>query len=232
MSKIEWTDLTWNPATGCSWISPACDNCYARPMANRMKGNPKMKGKYRNGFKVTYHPEELERKFPGKNKKIFICSMGDLFHRDVPFSFIWRVFKVIRNNPQHIFQILTKRPGRALTFFRKFDVEFMPKNVWIGVTVENRKELHRISVLRDMPKAVKFVSFEPLLEDMGTPDLSGIDWVIVGAETGPGARSMNPDWARSIRDECKNFNIPFFFKQMSKKSEIPDDLMIKEFPNI
>jgi protein gp37 len=235
MSKIEWTDKTWNPITGCSWISPGCDNCYARRMANRLHSNPKTP-KYWNNFEVTCHPEELNRDFGSKPKKIFVCSMSDLFHKDVKFSFIWQIFRIIRNNPQHTFQILTKRPGRMVQFFQKFEVGFIPENAWIGVTAENQKQLHeRVSQLVYIHAKTRFVSIEPILDDVSEEfeiylKARFIDWVIVGGETGPGAREMNPDWARSIRDQCQSAGVPFFFKQMSKKQLIPDDLNIKEFP--
>lgn len=236
MSKIQWTDITWNPATGCEKISPGCQNCYAEKQAKRLKRMGQKK--YRDEFKVTCHPEELERVFPKKSRKIFVCSMGDLFHKDVPFSFIGKVFKVIKQNPQHTFQILTKRPEIMHEFLGTCEPNFIPKNVWLGITAENWDEfVVRSWYLYDIPKAVKFISMEPLLEDIylrKTKDykyyISHFDWIIAGGETGPNARPMNPDWARNIRDQCIVDDIPFFFKQMSKKQPIPDDLNIKEFP--
>jgi len=228
MSKIEWTDITWNPVTGCSKISPGCKNCYAESMSKRLQGMGQKK--YENGFEVCCHHDELNRDFGKKPKKIFVCSMSDLFHEEVKFSFIWQIFRVIRANPIHTFQILTKRPRRMVKFLQKFQDEFIPENSWIGVTAENQEIFdERVYELASIDINRKFISIEPML---GEIKLHGgvIDWVIVGGETGPKARLMNPDWARSVRDQCKEFGIPFFFKQMSNKQPIPDDLMIREFP--
>jgi protein gp37 len=230
MTKIEWTDITWNPVTGCSWVSPGCDNCYAKRMAKRLKAMGQ--SKYCNEFEPTCHPGALHDQFPKKPKKIFVCSMSDLFHEDIHFSFIWAIFRKIRINSQHTFQILTKRPERMSRFIKKFQPEFMPENLWIGVTAENQYQYEKRSYeLASINCRVKFVSIEPMLSSI---ELFGYvpDWVIVGGETGPKARTMNPDWVRSIRDQCKAESIPFFFKQMSNKQPIPDDLMIKEFPVI
>jgi protein gp37 len=222
MTKIEWTDQTWNPSTGCEKISAGCLNCYAEKMAKRLKGMGQKK--YKRGFLPDYHIKELLRDFGKKPKKIFVNSMGDLFHKFIPDHFIYRVIRVIERNPQHIFQILTKRPERVSRIQ-------WPKNVWFGVTVENREERKRINDLRRIPCKTKFISFEPLLEDIGIVDLSGIDWVIVGAETGPGARNMEMDWARGLFETCwAQDNIPFFFKKVSKGDICPEDLKIREFP--
>lgn len=227
MSKIEWTDITWNPVTGCDWISPGCDNCYAKAMAKRLKGMGQEK--YRNEFEVTEHYEELKRDFGKKPKKIFICSMSDLFHEYVTYGFIAAVLRVIKKNPQHIFQILTKRPENALGFQERKCIDW-PKNVWFGVTAENQEQFDkRVYELASINAKVKFVSIEPMLESIHL--CGGVaDWIIVGGETGPGAREMKVDWARSIRDQCQENGVPFFFKQMSKKQPIPGDLNIKEFP--
>lgn len=232
MSKIEWTDITWNPVTGCNWISPGCDNCYASAMSKRLKGMGQEK--YKNGFKVTCHYKELERDFGKKPKKIFVCSMGDLFHRNVPFNFIDKVLEVIENNPQHIFQILTKRPWVAVVFQEVMD-RLWPKNVWFGVTAENQHQLkERGDSLFAINVKTCFLSIEPMLEKIVIPseyfENGVLKWVIVGAETGPNARIMYPYWPRMIRDQCKNAGVPFFLKQMSKKRPIPSYLNIKQFP--
>jgi protein gp37 len=198
-------------------------------MANRNHKNPKLEYKYRNNFGVTCHPEELKRKFPRKPKKIFLCSMGDLFHRKVPFEFIDLIMGKIGLNPQHTFQILTKRPARAL-YHQEHCSFSWPDNIWFGVTAENREQtLKRISYLYEIQARIKFVSFEPLLERISFDPLP-VNWVIVGGETGPKARSMDPDWVRSIKKTCGHLHIPFFFKQMSKKQPTPEDLNIKQFP--
>ncbi len=229
MSKIEWTDITYNPVTGCEKISPGCQNCYAEKMANRLQYNPKMKDKYKNGFKVTCHPKELKRDFGKRSKKIFVCSMGDLFHDNVSYEFIDQIFLKMIKNPQHIFQILTKRPENTYKYQEATGFDW-PENVWFGVTAENQEQYDkRVYELASINTKIKFVSIEPIL---GPIHLYGrvAEWVIVGGETGQRARPMNPDWARNIRDQCIEHNIPFFFKQMSKKQPIPNDLDIKEFP--
>ena len=228
MTKIEWTDESWNPVTGCTKCSPGCENCYAERMAPRLqKMSPQ---KYRNGFGVTLHLEELKKPLSWKKpRKIFLCSMGDLFHKNVPSEFIIQVMHTIAQTPWHTYQILTKRPERMLFFSRS---SFLPSNIWAGVTIENRDVLEErlIPLTRITGVDVRFVSCEPLLEFINF-DLSQIDWLICGGETGPNARPMNPDWARHLRDQCKLYDIPFFFKQMSSKQPIPDDLQIREFPH-
>lgn len=227
MSKIEWTDQTWNPTTGCQKISAGCENCYAEKWHKRLQSIGLEKYKRNFNF-VRTHESELDKRFVKKPSKIFINSMGDLFHHSVSYHFVFKVLEVIRKNPQHIFQILTKRPGRMGYFFA--NKSFL-ENLWLGVTVENKKELHRIDILRQFHAAVKFISFEPLLEHVSDIDLSGIDWVIAGAETGNGARPMDIEWARSLFMSCWNQgNIPFFFKKVSKGDICPDDLKIREFP--
>ncbi len=208
-SKIEWTESTWNPVTGCTKISPGCKNCYAERMALRLKaaGSPN----YANGFKVTLHPHALEIPLRWKkHRTIFVNSMSDLFHKDVPFDFISKVFDVMRRASHHRFQILTKRSDRLLELSPRLT---WPRNVWMGVTVENADSSFRIENLKQTNAATKFISFEPLLDPILDIDLRGIDWVIVGGESGPGARPMEPQWAIDIRDQCLNANVPFFFKQ-------------------
>lgn len=214
MSKIEWTEKSLNPVVGCTKVSAGCDNCYAAAMAKRLKamGTPG----YENGFSpVTLLPDRLKE--PIRRKKptrYFICSMGDLFHPRVPMSFIRKVINTIEQTPQHTYQILTKRPVRMeTTFYSKGDT---PSNVWIGTTVENRNVLSRIKTLRWIRAKVRFLSIEPLLEDLGEIDLTDIHWVIVGGENGPGARRMEPVWVESIFSQCQAANIPFFFKGWGK----------------
>ena len=208
-SKIEWTESTWNPVTGCTKTSPGCKNCYAERMALRLKaaGSPN----YANGFKVTLHPHALEIPLRWKkHRTIFVNSMSDLFHKDVPFDFITKVFDVMRRASHHRFQVLTKRSDRLLELSPRLT---WPRNVWMGVTVENADCSFRIENLRQTNAATKFISFEPLLGPIPDIDLDGIDWVIVGGESGPRARPMEPQWATDIRDQCLNADVPFFFKQ-------------------
>lgn len=225
-TKIEWTEETWNPITGCTKVSAGCKNCYAERMAKRLAGRYGYPAD--EPFKPTFHPGRL--KIPLKWKKprrIFVCSMSDIF--GAPLDWMCQVLRVIHRCPQHTFLLLTKRAD-SLTTFNHVCGWGEPKNIWIGVSVENRDTLTRLSALRETPLPVRFVSFEPLLEFV-SPDLTGIDWVIVGAETGLGARYMDPDWARDIRDQCRAAGVPFFMKQMSNKEPIPDDLMIREYPD-
>lgn len=211
MSKIEWTEKTWNPVTGCTKVSQACTNCYAEVMAKRLSGMPASKEKYKNGFKLTLHPESLEEPLKWKKPQMaFVVSMGDLFHEDVPFEFIDRVFDIIRKTPQHTYQVLTKRAKRMAEYF---DTRFTPKNVWLGVTCEHAQHYQRISYLRQIPATVRFLSCEPLLSDMHDIYLGGIDWVITGGESGVNARRTPVEWFRILRDQCRRSNVPFFFKQ-------------------
>lgn len=209
-TKIEWTDRTWNPVHGCTKISEACQNCYAEVMARRLKGNH-VSG-YEDGFKVTFNPDALKEPTRWKKpSKVFVCSMGDLFHEDVPFGEIGLVMSVIMENQQHTFQILTKRPGRMAAYFAK---HLLPQNVWLGVTCENRNHYGRVDCLRNIHAAkVKFVSCEPLLGNMPDINLEGIDWVITGGESGVCARRTPVEWFRNLRDACLRWNTPFFFKQ-------------------
>ena len=211
MSKIEWTEKTWNPVTGCTKYSQACTNCYAEVMAKRLSGMPASREKYKNGFKLTLHPESLEEPLKWKKPQmVFVVSMGDLFHEDVPFEFIDRVFDIIRKTPQHTYQVLTKRAKRMAEYF---DTRFTPKNVWLGVTCEHAQHYQRISYLRQIPATVRFLSCEPLMSDMHDIYLGGIDWVITGGESGVNARRTPVEWFRILRDQCRLSNVPFFFKQ-------------------
>jgi protein gp37 len=208
-TKIEWTEKSWNPLTGCDKISTGCRNCYAERLAKRLKAMEQKN--YRNGFKLTLHEDALS--LPLKWKKpamIFVNSMSDLFHEDVPFSFIRRVFSVMAEAHWHIFQVLTKRSSRLA---KLSDQLKWSQNIWMGVSVENADFTYRISNLVSTGAAVKFLSLEPLLGPIPGLDLSGIEWVIVGGESGPGARPMESQWVNYIRDQCKKADIPFFFKQ-------------------
>ena len=208
-SRIEWTQCTWNPVTGCTKISPGCLNCYAERMARRLQamGQPN----YRNGFRITLHPHMLEMPLHWRQPRtVFVNSMSDLFHEDVPLNFIQQVFDVMRRAPQHHFQILTKRSGRLSQL--AIDLPWA-ENIWMGVTVESSDYIARIDDLREIDAAVKFISFEPLLGPIAKCDLDAIDWVIVGGESGPAARPMDRRWVVDIRDRCLAANVPFFFKQ-------------------
>jgi protein gp37 len=208
-SGIEWTESTWNPVTGCTKLSSGCRHCYAERMAKRLQamGHPN----YARGFDVALHEHMLEVPLKWtKPRMIFVNSMSDLFHEDVPLQFIQRVFSTMRRAPHHTFQVLTKRSARLA----KLDHEInWPDNVWMGVTVENRSCCFRIDHLRQSHARVKFLSLEPLLGPLPDLDLEGIDWVIVGGESGPGARPLALDWVTEIRDRCLDVDVPFFFKQ-------------------
>ncbi len=208
-STIEWTDSTWNPVTGCSKISSGCIHCYAERLALRLQamGNPS----YTNGFSVTLHEDALT--LPLKWKKpqtIFVNSMSDLFHEDIPLEFILRVFNVMLRADWHCYQILTKRPERMLELNPRLP---WASNIWMGVTVEAENYTYRIEHLKRTNAAVKFLSLEPLLSPMNNLSLAGIDWVIVGGESGPNARPMEKDWVVDIKNQCQNEKVPFFFKQ-------------------
>jgi protein gp37 len=208
-SAIEWTNSTWNPMTGCTKISPGCANCYAERMALRLQAMGQ--ANYINGFKITTHEHALVLPLRWrKPQSIFVNSMSDIFHKAAPFDFIQRVFAVIEKASWHCFQVLTKRSDRLVELAPSLS---WPKNLWMGVTVENADFLHRIDDLRKVSAMVRFLSFEPLLGPMPQMDLSGIDWVIVGGESGPGARPLKPEWVRSLRDQCVERHVPFFFKQ-------------------
>lgn len=213
-TAIEWTEATWNPVTGCTKISLGCKNCYAERFALRLQatGNPR----YRNGFRVTLHPDLLDLPLRWKKPRlIFVNSMGDLFHEDVPFRFIQQVFEVMEECTWHTFQILTKRPKRAAEFSKDL---VWPPNIWIGTTVENMSVIQRVEWLRRIPAQTRLLSLEPLLGPLPNLPLDGIHWVIVGGESGPGARPMHPEWVRQIRDRCVVNSIPFFFKQWGGKN--------------
>ncbi len=209
-TRIEWTEQTWNPTIGCTKISPGCKNCYAEGMARRLKAMG-LKG-YERGFKLALMPERLAEPLERRKPTVyFVNSMSDLFHEKVPFAYVERVFRVMAQAQWHTFQILTKRAERMHDFCR---THYVPPNAWLGVSVENRKQgVPRIDVLRDVNATIRFLSVEPLLEDLGRLDLSGIHWVIVGGESGPGARPMRAEWAESVRRQCLEADVAFFFKQ-------------------
>ncbi|MBC8527171.1 MAG: phage Gp37/Gp68 family protein [Candidatus Cloacimonetes bacterium] len=208
-TKIEWTECSWNPVTGCTKVSLGCENCYAERMAKRLQAMGQQN--YKNGFKVTCHPKVLS--YPLKWKKtrlIFVNSMSDLFHEDIPFEFVLKIFQVMNKANWHTFQILTKRPERMHKFADKLN---WTPNIWMGVTVESYRYKNRIDILRDIPSETKFLSAEPLIEPLGKLNLNNIDWVIVGGESGIGARPMSPNWVNEIKMQCEKSQIPFFFKQ-------------------
>lgn len=210
-TKIEWTESTWNPITGCTKISSGCKHCYAEVMARRLHAMGQEK--YRNGFKLTLHPDVLNEPYNWKKPKmIFVNSMSDIFHKDVPVDFIQRIFTVIKENPHHLFQILTKRSD----ILRYYDSEGWlewPHNLWMGVTVENQDVIHRIDNLRLTGARVKFLSCEPLLTAIPAMNLQGIDWVIVGGESGHTPRLMKEEWVLNIKHQCSQAGVVFYFKQ-------------------
>ena len=208
-SAIEWTDATWNPATGCTKISPGCKNCYAERLATRLKAmrNPR----YTNGFNLTLHRDQLELPLKWRSpRRVFVNSMSDLFHEDIPFEFILSAFEVMGRAHWHTFQILTKRADRLASLATQ--LPWAP-NIWQGVSVEDQAHTSRIDELRKVPSAVRFLSIEPLLGPIERLDLTEIHWVIVGGESGPGFRQVQPEWVRQIKDQCKAAHVAFFFKQ-------------------
>ncbi|MCK4390887.1 MAG: phage Gp37/Gp68 family protein [Desulfobacterales bacterium] len=232
-SAIEWTDATWNPVTGCTKISLGCQNCYAERMAHRLQAMGQ--SNYTAGFKVRTHENALSLPLTWKKSRtIFVNSMSDLFHEKVPAAFISKVFRVMNEAQQHTFQVLTKRSENMRRLSHSLP---WPENVWMGVTVENSDYLKRMDDLRDTPARIKFVSFEPLLGPILDIDLTGIDWVIVGGESGPKARPMSPSWVKDIRDQCLAVEVPFFFKQWGglnkkKAGRVLDDRTWDDMPAI
>ena len=208
-SKIEWTETTWNPVTGCTKTSPGCQNCYAERLAKRLKAMGV--SNYSSGFKVALHQNSLEKPLDWKKPQtIFVNSMSDLFHEDIPEDFIFDVFKIMKKAAWHHFQILTKRSERLFGLSEKLD---WASNIWMGVSVENENYSYRIDHLRNIKAKVKFISFEPLLGYIENLNLNGIDWVIVGGESGPKARTIETSWVIQIRNRCIEESVPFFFKQ-------------------
>ena len=217
-SKIEWTEATWNPTTGCDKTSPGCDNCYALQMSKRLKamgmekyssdGDPRTSGP---GFGLTIHPDSLDAPRRWRAPRlVFVNSMSDLFHEEVPLGFIRDVFDVVADTPRHTYQLLTKRSRRLARIADQLD---WPSNLWMGVSIENDRYTYRARHLREVGAAVQFLSCEPLLGTVGTLELQGIDWVIAGGESGNGYRPVNVNWVRELRDKCLSEGVPFFFKQ-------------------
>lgn len=212
-SKIEWTDATWNPVTGCTKITRGCDHCYAERIAERFRGVPGHP--FENGFDLTLRPERLTQPLSWKKPRmIFVNSMSDLFHKDIPLDFINQVFDTMETADWHIFQVLTKRSALMKSYLKhRYGPTLTPKHIWCGVSVEDSTATARIEHLQQAPISVRFLSIEPLLGPVGNIDLEGISWVIVGGESGPNARPMKPEWVLEIRDICEQEGTPFFFKQ-------------------
>jgi protein gp37 len=239
MTAIEWTDATWNPFAGCSVVSPGCTNCYAMRQAWRLAHNPitpQYRGTVRrvNGDSVwTGQVNLAQHKLADplrwlQPRMVFVNSMSDLFHESVPDAWIGAVFEIMRQAPQHAYQVLTKRPERVLPFLER-SCEPIPPSCWLGVSVERQDFTARVDLLRRIPARIRFLSCEPLLGPLEL-ELDAVHLVIAGGESGPGHRAMNPDWARSIRDQCRVADVAFFMKQMAGKGPIPADLMIRETP--
>jgi protein gp37 len=208
-SSIEWTEMTWNPTTGCNKLTAGCKFCYAEIMSRRLHAMGIEK--YRNNFKITLHPETLDIPYTWKKPKVvFVNSMSDLFHKDVPLSFIKKVFKVMNETPQHTYQVLTKRADLLARYHEELT---WTQNIWMGVSVENQTVTNRIDFLRNTGAKIKFLSLEPLLSGLQNLNLTNIDWVIVGGESGPKARPMEKKWVLDIKRQCERENVPFFFKQ-------------------
>jgi protein gp37 len=212
-TSIEWTDATWNPVSGCSKIARGCDNCYAERFAERFRG---VRGHpFENGFDLTLRPHKLREPLSWRApRRIFVNSMSDLFHKEVPREFVDRVFDTMEQANWHVFQVLTKRSSLMRSYVNaRYLGRAAPPHIWIGVSVEDRRALTRLTHLRQTRASTRFISFEPLLEDLRDVDLAGIQWAIAGGESGPRARSVLPEWIRSIRDQCRSQGVAFFFKQ-------------------
>ena len=239
-TKIEWTDRVWNPTKGCSKISEGCKYCYAESFAKRLQAMGMED--YKDGFKFKILPHRLYEPLKIKKpQKFFVNSMSDLFHDDMPDEYLNQIFDVINQTPQHTYQILTKRVENMYIYFQNHNV---PQNVWLGVTVENSKYSYRIDILKKINATIKFISFEPLIDSAGKIDLTDIDWVIVGGESGYNGRPMKPEWVNEIYLQCQEKNIPFFFKQWgtwgsdgikrNKKAngKLFQDKIIQEYPKL
>jgi len=221
-SSIEWTEMTWNPTTGCDKVSQGCKFCYAEIMSKRLKAM--RVEKYKDNFAVRIHPKELKTPFTWKKPKIvFVNSMSDLFHEEVPLSFIRKVFKVMKDNPQHVFQVLTKRADRLLELDKELK---WTHNIWMGVSVEDNKVIERIDLLSQSGARTKFLSLEPLLGPLPNLNLKNIDWVIVGGESGHNPRPMNADWVINIQEQCQEKDVAFFFKQWGGKNKKKNGRML------
>jgi len=248
--KIEWTQKTWNPVTGCTPCSRGCENCYAMRMTKRLQSNPLTAEKYKNGTEVTIHRDELRRPHTwSKPSMIFVCSMSDLFHPAVPEVFISKLLSIITYCRQHTFQFLTKRPQRFAEYIRTHEIAELPKNLWVGTTIEDQEQADiRIHYLLKIPAYIRFISAEPLLGSIDIQKHLGgrtkmlvptggpkINWVIAGGETGPGARPMHPEWITSLRDQCQATDTPFFFKSWGGRQRSNNQLngiTHQQFPNI
>jgi protein gp37 len=217
-SAIEWTDATWNPVTGCTKISPGCDHCYAERFSERFRGTHGHP--FETAFDLTLRPERLEQPLRWRQPRmIFVNSMSDLFHKQIPTEFIARVFDTMERASWHTFQVLTKRSSLMRNFLRmRYGNARGPVHMWFGVSVEDGKRASRIRHLREAPAGVRFLSIEPLIGPVGVLDLTNMDWVIVGGESGPGARPMHAEWVRDIRDQCTTAGVAFFFKQWGGRS--------------
>ena len=213
LSSIEWTDATWNPVTGCTKITAGCDFCYAERFAERFRGVPGHP--FEHGFDLTLKPDRLDQPLRWRApRRIFVNSMSDLFHKKIPIEFIDQVFDTMELATWHTFQVLTKRSSLMSRYLkRRYGTSCVPTHIWIGVSVENRKNAIRINHLQSAPVTIKFISFEPLIGPVGQIDLEGVDWAIVGGESGPRARPMLEEWATELRDQCRDANVAFFFKQ-------------------
>lgn len=228
-SKIDWTGSTWNAVTGCTEISPGCENCYAKVIAERNAGGVA----FPNGFAITLRPHKMEDPKRWRDGRlVFVNSMSDLFHEDIPDGYIARQWQVMVDAPQHSYQILTKRPGRALRLARQLE---WPRHIWLGITVESQDYINRLAVLRKIPAAVRFVSAEPLLGPLDLSDhLAELDWIITGGESGSGRRPADPDWFRQIRDACARAGVAFFHKQgnhhVSGRDRALDGEIVEQYP--
>ena len=212
-SAIEWTDATWNPVTGCTQISAGCDNCYAKRFSERFRGVPNHP--FETGFDLTLRPERVAQPLAWRRPRmIFVNSMSDLFHKQVPRAFIDKVFDTMERADWHTFQVLTKRSSLMRDYLKsRYGEDLAPEHIWLGTSVEDAKAKSRIQHIRQAPASVRFLSIEPLIAPVGRMDLSDIHWVIVGGESGPGARPMNPEWVREIQRQCEEQDVAFFFKQ-------------------
>ena len=212
-TTIEWTDATWNPVTGCTKVSAGCDHCYAERFSERFRGVPGHP--FENGFDLTLRPERVEQPLKWKAPRhIFVNSMSDLFHKDIPRPFIDQVFDTMEQADWHVFQVLTKRSSLMRDYVnRRYKSSITPSHIWLGVSVEDQSALTRMRHLKQANATIRFISFEPLIGPMGTIDLTGIHWAIVGGESGPGFRPVDPEWVRELRDQCVESNVAFFFKQ-------------------
>jgi len=224
-AKIEWTESTWNPITGCTKITSGCKFCYAEVMARRLQAMGQ--DKYSNGFELTLHPETLKEPYTWKKPKmIFVNSMSDLFHKNVPIEYIQRIFRVMKDNPQHVFQILTKRAD-ILHYYDSEGWLDWSHNIWMGVTVEDNTVTKRIDLLRETGARVKFLSCEPLLSDLPNLNLQNIDWVIVGGESGRTPRPIKEEWVMNIQEQCNTQSVAFYFKQWGGTNKKKNGRLLK-----